>query len=363
MRRRFAAAVGVAALAVPFVHMTSASSAVFTVTTNADSGAGSLRAALDSAAGTNGADTINVNPGLGTIVLSSAIVYSGAGTNGVTTINGNGVVIDANGAVSGIIDDDGEGLVVNDFTIFGVGGQSDTDAAPIVTQGGAVTVSGCTIRDNAVDSSDGDVAGGVLSEGGSLTIDTCEITDNSADTDDGDAAGAALSEGGALTVLTSTISGNQASSPDGDVAGGVASEGGNITMRNPSIVNNVGEASGGGNDAAGGVLLEGGSATINGAEISCNEASTISGVAGGGAALLGEVTIGTTSFQANSASANDSTEVEDDLYTSDDTPTLTDVSFGDDASVCELAEPEPEPEPQPEPPAAQPAAETPRFTG
>jgi hypothetical protein len=346
-------------LVVALSGVSPASAAVFTVTTNADAGAGSLRAALDGAAASNGPDTINVNAGIGTIVLESPLTYGGAGTDGVTTINGNGMVIDANGQVSGIVDDDGEGVTIVGFTIFGVGGKSDTDAAPVVSQGGDVSVGDCTIRNNAVDSFEGDVSGGVLSEGGALNIDNCEIFGNTATTDDGDAGGGALSEGGPVQVLRSTIEANSAESPNGNVAGGVSSEGGNITMRDPVLFGNFGSAVEG--DAAGGVLLEGGAVTINGGELACNiaENSDPGGFAAGGAGLDGEVTIGTTSFTANLASG-EAADVENHLFTDDPDPQLTETTFSDDADICEEEPPPEEPE---EPPAAQPAAQTPQFTG
>ncbi|HLB52510.1 MAG TPA: hypothetical protein VJK48_02235, partial [Chlamydiales bacterium] len=49
-------------------------SAIFTVTTNADSGAGSLRQAITDLNTTGGAsNTININSGLGTITLASSL--------------------------------------------------------------------------------------------------------------------------------------------------------------------------------------------------------------------------------------------------------------------------------------------------
>ena len=73
-----------------------ASAATFTVTSTADSGAGTLRAALDPVTGAQDGDTINFQAGLsgtitlttGQMVVSHSITISGPGANNLA-VNGN----------------------------------------------------------------------------------------------------------------------------------------------------------------------------------------------------------------------------------------------------------------------------------
>src|SRR5262249_31992963 len=143
----------------------------------------------------------------GTITLSSEIEWSGViGTNAVT-ITGNGAHVDFNGSSRGLVDGGGQGLTISDLTITGVGGSATSDAAPGVSEGGAIVLDGCTITDNTVTTTGGDAAGAVLSEGGSVTISNCTITGNVTNSS-GDGAGGILAEGGALEVSDSTIESN-----------------------------------------------------------------------------------------------------------------------------------------------------------
>src|ERR1700710_717742 len=83
--RRIAGAAGAAVLLAP----AAAGAATFTVTTNADTGAGSLRAAVASANAVDGADEITFTPGLGTIRLTSGqIAVTNFDPGGVNTPQG-----------------------------------------------------------------------------------------------------------------------------------------------------------------------------------------------------------------------------------------------------------------------------------
>ena len=97
-----------------------------TVTNNHDSGAGSLRAALVAA---NGPTIINVLAGLGTITLASPIVFPNS-DNSTVTLHGNGITIDANGQPSALVSNTSS-FNFDAFTITGVGGNANTDAAGI----------------------------------------------------------------------------------------------------------------------------------------------------------------------------------------------------------------------------------------
>jgi hypothetical protein len=108
--------------------------AVFTVTNNGDSGAGSLRDAIDQANLAPGADLINFNPGLGTIdvgvvtglplpVISDAVTIDGGSPrvelNGTAAGAAHGLEITAGGVTV-------QGLVINRFALSGISLQSDS---------------------------------------------------------------------------------------------------------------------------------------------------------------------------------------------------------------------------------------------
>ncbi len=244
-----------------------ASAAIFNVTNTDDSGPGSLRQALADAATNPGNDDVVVLAGLGTIVLASEIEWSG---DGAVTIQGNGVTIDFNGASRGLVDDGGDGVSLVDATVTGVGGSTSSDAAAVVSQGGAMSFSGCTISGNTVQTDDGDVAGGILSEGGAVTVDNCTISANSGTTDTGDAGGGILSEGGAVAVRESTITCNSASTSaeGGDAAGGILSEGGALSVTNSTVQGNTAQATGEGGVAENQLRADGGALVTTGSTIS-----------------------------------------------------------------------------------------------
>src|SRR5262249_54517537 len=142
-------------------------------------------------------------------------------SGGGVTIHGNGMTIDAAGQPSALVDNGGQGVAIDGFTIKGGGGTASSDAAPLVSQGGAMTVSSCTFTSNAVHSAGtggfgGDVAGGVLSEGGDVDIHDCTLSHNTATTTRGDGAGGVLSEGGDVTIARVTVQHNSSSSGNGD---------------------------------------------------------------------------------------------------------------------------------------------------
>lgn len=86
------------------------------VTTAADDGPGSLRAALAAASVDPGLGLIRVGPGLGTIALQSPLVYGGSHP---LRIHGAGVVLDGSGLGAGesvFVADGGGDLVLTDLT-------------------------------------------------------------------------------------------------------------------------------------------------------------------------------------------------------------------------------------------------------
>jgi hypothetical protein len=244
--------------------------AQFDVTVTADSGDGSLRKALLDASTTPGDDDVVVAAGLGTITVSSELAWSGGATPNAVNIQGNGVHVDFGGSSRGFVDLTGLGVSIHDVTITGVGGSASSDAAPVLSNGGAVLVDHCTITGNSVSNTSGDAAGGVLNEGGNLTIQNCTITGNTVNAT-GDGAGGALAEGGSLAVSNSTISGNTVHA-GGNVGGALDAEGGTVTIAATTIACNHATSDGG--DAAGGLLSENGAVTIDGSTLAGNDATT-----------------------------------------------------------------------------------------
>ena len=185
----------------------STQAATITVTNTNDSGAGSLRAALTSAA--NG-DTIDATGMSGAILLTSGELF----VDKSVTINGPGA---ANLAVDGNHSD----------RVFQV-------ANPVT-----VTISGLTITNGSVVSSD--VGGGIYNDGSTLTVSDCAIVANFA------SFGGGIYNGhSTLTVNNCTLSGNSAG-----VGGGIYNAGSNsgsatLTINNSTLSGNSGGIGGGG---------------------------------------------------------------------------------------------------------------------
>lgn len=144
--------------------------ATYTVTTSADSGPGSLRAAITSVDGApSPPDVIDIQSGLGTITLTSgdlpALMTS-------VTINGNGNVLDGGGTHRGLFAYQGT-IAINDLTIQNAkapGGQGGSDAGGGAGLGGGLFVaSAATVTVSDLDLANDSAVGGnggVLRDGG-----------------------------------------------------------------------------------------------------------------------------------------------------------------------------------------------------
>jgi len=260
-----------------------------TVTSTADSGAGSLRQAVADA---NSGDTIQFAPALngqaivlttGELVIDKSITINGPGPSQLTvrrnTVGGSPA-----------------------FRIFHV------------TPGQTVTIEGLTITDGAPLAS----GGGVFNEQATLTVDNCDVSANFS----GTSGGGFYSSGASarLTILNSTVSGNFASGMGhGGEGGGINSEG-TLTVAN-SIVsgNSVAGFSNPPYPGSAGGIFSGGTAEISNSTIRANGSggivnsgpmtitgSTISGntTTGSGAGITnsGPLTISNSTISGNSAS-------------------------------------------------------------
>ncbi len=184
-----------------------------TVLNNADSGSGSLRAAIAAA---HSGDTIVFARSVHDIKLTS-------GQLAVT----QSLTIDGPGA--------------NQLTISG----NDASRVFDVSNGASVTIDGVTIADGATVGFGG---GGILNEAGaSLTLDGCVVTDNTATalSPTVDVFGGGLLNEGTAVVVSSTFSGNQALGGGGgsffgaSVGGGIDNYGGaQLTVTDSAFINN-----------------------------------------------------------------------------------------------------------------------------
>ncbi len=240
------------------------------VTNNSDHDAGSLRAAL-TAAEAAGDDTITVNPGVGTIKLSTPITFT---MNGALTISGNGVEVDANGQESALDETGGTGaLSIDDVTVSGAHSTSTKSGAIVTEATGNVTLSNCTIASNTANApAQSDIAAMTVLGKGTLTVNRCSFTNNTmTGADHVDVGGALDVEGGAAVITDSAFTKNKATAGANSVAGGaIDTEGGTLSVTNTSIAENTVTA-GASSDAAGGVVSEGGDMTVTNSTISGNQ--------------------------------------------------------------------------------------------
>ena len=265
MNKFFPLAVLAALCAAPAAH-----AATFTVTSLADSGAGSLRAAIVSANAAAGADTITFQPGLtGTITLSSgelllsdSLAISGPGAARIT--------IDANHASRVFhIDDNGpddRAYTISGLTVTGgmtaLGGDNDSggglylepsfDQVPLMLsdivfsanqaarQGGAISVSGALLTLRNAQLVGNTVTGGFQPKGGGvhadrtiLVIERSRIIDNGAGLIGG---GINMSSPGvSLSISDSLIQGNTATLSGGGMNLGTMNQ---LTIRRSAFVEN-----------------------------------------------------------------------------------------------------------------------------
>jgi trimeric autotransporter adhesin len=285
--RRFA----ILAVAAISVFSGIAHSATLTVTSNADSGAGSLRAVLASA---GASDTI-VFSGVSSIVLASpisvpvAVTIAGPGAN-LLTISGNNVT-----------------------RIFNV------------TTTTAATISGVTLTNGLADSTA--LRGGAINNTGSLVLDGVALRSNSAFDGGGAIYNVSTSAStGQLRILNSEISGNTVTDAAGIGGGGILSTStsgtaASVVIINSTISGNTANANTRGM-VGGGIYFSNGALGIFSTTIANNRAGTAGGnihvatlanttlsvrnsIVTGGIVDLGGVPLADTDiFQLNGASIN-----------------------------------------------------------
>ena len=292
----------------------------YTVTSTADSGTGSLRAALAMAA--NG-DTINfsltypatITLTSGYLEIATNVTIKGpgaaklfiSGNNASTVFQVDFTVTGRGATISGVTIKDGLNLtsgggIYNEGTLtvskstvsgnFAVPpplGTSYTCGGGIYNQG-RLTVSNSTVSENGADSDNSSAGGGICNEG-TMVVSNSIISDNFAGSGGGLGGGIYSDNGGTLTLSNSTVSGNTVGGEPGASGGGIANEGtmevSNSTVSDNSI----------GTDGDGGGITNGGTMTVSDSTVSGN----YSGYDGGGGGIYndGTLTVNNSTFSGN----------------------------------------------------------------
>ena len=224
-RRNLVAAV-VAAIIFVFVAMLAmpspARAANLVVTSNADSGAGTLRAAVATANGNTEADTITFNlpDDSRTITLDSQIIF---GTTYNTTVDGTGqgVTVSGNNASRVFVGVVGGNLTVKRLTVSdgnrtrAVAGCCDTEGAGIKVYSYGGPGSSLTVIDSTVSGNTASEGAGIYSDG-TTTIQNSTISGNTATF----RGGGISNYDGRTNITSSTITRNYAPSKYWSSGGG-----------------------------------------------------------------------------------------------------------------------------------------------
>ena len=252
--------------------------AVFTVSNLNDSGAGSLRQAINDANAVADADTIvfangltgsinltlpgaeNANAG-GDLDILNPVAIQGPGANVLTVRQtiGDERVFDVRPAA-------GAAVSIAGLTITGGNGSNGGGGGINLTSAAVLTLSAVEVTGNTSSSNGG---GGVRQATGILTVLNSTIANNS--------VGPSLTGGGmrivsgTATITNTTISGNSA---DGD-GGGVLVFGGDVAIRNSTIAGNSSTANG-----AGISIAAGGTATLSSTIVAANNPAAAGDVNG-----------------------------------------------------------------------------------
>ena len=264
---------------------------IIMVTSNADSGAGTLRQALLDAAASPSANSVVFAAAVftGPIVLSAEIALSDAG--GVTidgTSVAGGVTIDGGAGTNRIFSiPSGTSLTLRGLTLTngnGTGALSSGSGGAIYNAG-TLVMDQCTVSGNSITSGNGGgiqnagtatvtrstfvsntttfVGGGISNDGAaaSLTATQCTFTANTSGGNGG--GGVNNTNNGAATLKHCTVSGNSAPGGSG-TGGGVRRVNGTFTLTNCIVSGNTATSSAdtGGTFVQTGVNLLGGSALL-----------------------------------------------------------------------------------------------------
>ena len=217
---------------------------VFSVTNLSDSGAGSLRQAVANANSNAGADTITFASSLAgkTIALTSGQLNL-ADTTGKTTIDASSltsnIIVSGNNALRVFYINSGVAADISDLTIT-QGNVSGSNQGGGIYNAGVLTISNCTVTQNAVGSPNtSSGCGGGIYNTGTLTITGGTISDNTSS-----GWGGGIGMGGSLTITDTVVSGNTSYWSGGGIESGGALT--YLTINDCTIANNVAQHGNGG---------------------------------------------------------------------------------------------------------------------
>jgi hypothetical protein len=270
----------------------SAYAATLIVTNTADSGAGSLRAAI--AAASEG-DAIEFDPALN----GQTIITSGLGIDKNITINGPGP---------------------NQLAVSGSGSQSRVFR---ITPGHIVIIAGLKISSG---SAEGGSGGGIFNEQATLTVNNCQIDGNFA------AFGGGIYNNGSLTIIDSIVSNNLAGYTSGlpvGQGGGIFNEE-TMTIMRSTITGNTAAFSSGG-------IASFGKLTLTDSTVSNNRAGwdSLSGSGNGGGIQSGGILdIRGSTISENTARGHDSGSCAG-VYSSSGVAVITDSTISGNSALAE----------------------------
>lgn len=223
--------------------------AKYTVTNSSNDGVGSLRAAVASAAGTPGADTIVFDPTLNgtTITLMSEIAYDAGGDLDIDASHlPNGVTVDG-GPGGNRIFSFHQAVTIRNLKLVagdGTGALGDGSGGAIYTDS-ALTLKYCTLSGNSAAAAGGAIA----SASGVLLLENCALFGNAVAAV-GAQGGGAIFTAGDVTLVNCTLTGNFA--PKG---GAILFDGG--STRRCELIHCTAAKNLAGGESAGGIELTG----------------------------------------------------------------------------------------------------------
>jgi hypothetical protein len=267
----------------------SASAATFTVTTTADSGAGSLRMAIASANGTTSPDTINF------MIPAGSAGCTSAGVCTITLTSGELAITSATAAGTLTITNS---TGASNLLISG----NNTSRVFFVNGGANLTINGVTItKGNGTGTTNSGSGGGILNFG-TLTLTNSIVSGNMATNGSG---GGGIFVNGTLTLTNSIVSGNMATN-DG---GGIFNIQGTTTLTNSTVSGNAASFKGGG-------INNGSTLNLTGSTVSGNTASF-----NGGGIFNGSE--GTTTLTNSTVSGNTATNDGGGIFNDQSFVTIT----------------------------------------
>jgi hypothetical protein len=243
----------------------SARAALYTVTTTADSGPGSLRNAI-AAAGSG--DTIVFSSSLAgqTIQLTSGQLSIGQNLTIDASALANGVII--NGGGNGLVLEIGGGTMVNLNLLTLTNGYPKGGLS--VDPNATLTANNCTFLGNSAGNGSGSFGGGVYADLATVRLNGCIFIGNSLTNGGG---GGIYQNGGAVTLNGCTFSGNSAADGEG---GAIETSSGTFVATNCIFQNNSSSLGGAFENAANTATL-----------VNCAFSNNVAGVGGG----IGNITI------------------------------------------------------------------------